>query len=527
MATGQQRRRGAQAPSGQSCLPGTGGAGGGVLTPSRGRRRLQSRGRGCGESCPPASRFSVFPSWGAGPPPPSHCTAWELQVQRWVAALERADLPPRWPAPAAIPWAALPQIPRGPPPFPPFSPQLGAARRPAGTVGGAHRPARPPASRCPEPGSAAAAHGTRPPRLPRAPVPVRAAPPGAPLAPGGPPALPGPRPRVPGPGRPGRVRKVRRVPRGSPAAPRRTDDAPRAVPAGPDARSPPLTAGAAAPRAPSLRADPAPHPGRFGTAREVGTLPPTGLGRAIAPAPPVRPPFPGPPRGRTRTPACGLPPRAAGGGRRGGRGPQRRAARATRPSQPRGPRRPHAARPPGPRTRTPADLPLARRLPLSRPPLVLGLRPRRPRAPPAGGFETHAVLAPPRGETEARRGQGRPLGAGGARPGPQQGEAPTGSPPASSPGCRPFRPLPPGPHALPFDEGRAGVLLALRSPLDPRPHSLTRRPQGCPGLSGPLGGAGLGQCLGAIASPLSVCDPGSAQGSLLLKSVCSSPVSEA
>lgn len=347
----------------------------------------------------------------------------------------------------------------------------------------------------------------------------------------GPLSPPGVRPpspgRVPGPGRPGRVRKVRRVPRGSPAAPRRTDDAPRAVPAGPDARSPPLTAGAAAPRAPSLRADPAPHPGRFGTAREVGALPPTGLGRAIAPAPPVRPPFPGPPRGRTRTPACGLPPRAAGGGRRGGRGPQRRAARATRPSQPRGPRRPHAARPPGPRTRTPADLPLARRLPLSRPPLVLGLRPRRPRAPPAGGFETRAVLAPPRGETEARRGQGRPLGAGGARPGPQQGEAPTGSPPASSPGCRPFRPLPPGPHALPFDEGRAGVLLALRSPLDPRPHSLTRRPQGCPGLSGPLGGAGLGQCLGAIASPLSVCDPGSAQGSLLLKSVCSSPVSEA
>lgn len=73
------------------------------------------------------------------------------------------------------------------------------------------------------------------------------------------------------------------------------------------------------------------------------------------------------------------------------------------PTDPDGPTPPARQRPLYPVPGTPADLPLARRLPLSRLPLRLQLKPRRSRAPPAGSSETHAVPAPPR-----RAGKTRP-----------------------------------------------------------------------------------------------------------------------
>nr|XP_051693070.1 basic proline-rich protein-like [Oryctolagus cuniculus] len=191
-------------------------------------------------------------------------------------------------------------------------------------------------------------------------------------------------------------------------------------------------------------------------------------------------------------------------------GPQRASARRGAPSRPAllasSLRRARAVRDPrGPGPAPHADLRLSRRLPLSRRPLGLRLRPRRSRAPPAGGFETRAASAPPRPAARGHRGQcgtrgDAQAGRGHQGPGPRQSPAAWLSraricpgPPPSRAHPLPFLWPPPRPHprtpSPPRDPRAASAALVIR-----RRQSVLGR------AGGPV--SPLPQCPGARSSSL-------------------------
>lgn len=197
-----------------------------------------------------------------------------------------------WPvAPSLIPWAALRQIPRGLPPFPPFLPQLRAARQTART-GPNHarippvlRPLLGPLS----PAPATTVHGTRPAvRLPFLVAPRRwrcRGPPAPPPECRFPRRLHAPRPRTPPAPKAAPLRPQPSPARGAPkviecpgtgCAPRRTDR-----------RSPPVTCGSGRRLHTPAAGPPLPHPfpsrhpcapsGPVWGGQSVRTRPSTGL----------------------------------------------------------------------------------------------------------------------------------------------------------------------------------------------------------------------------------------------------------
>lgn len=202
-----------------------------------------------------------------------------------------------------------------------------------------------------------------------------------------------------------------RFPEGQGAGPWHPDgltDGPRPSPAGPDACLPTPAAGPPRSRAPSpprrlLRTFRA----SLGRPRGSARGPRLRLGCATAPEPPRTRHCSRRLQARLGPRPCELAlrrraKRVGATGTLSGRGPGRSAPSPLVPQ----PRRLHAARPrpldrvPG----TPADLPLARRLPLSwlRLRLRLRLQPRCSWAPPAGCSETHSVPAPPRSAGKTR-----------------------------------------------------------------------------------------------------------------------------
>lgn len=372
-----------------------------------------------------------------------------------------------------IPWSILSQVPPGLSPFPPFLPPLRAARQPASTSlrraptsarlpdspgspksGSRHHCARdaPALGRLSRHLCSRRAPGVRDAErvltaLPPIPAPPQAAPPTE--APS--------RPRVPGPTRP-RAAPLRpqpqpgaigRFPEGQGAGPRPSDgstDGPRPSPAGPDACLPNRAAGLPRSRAPSPPRLPL-RTFRASSGRPRGSArgPRPGLRCASTPEPPaIAIPVAVARQGSDPGPVNSL----SGGGQRGS---ERWAPRAeedpsgppTRP-RPRPPRQPPAAGPrpldrvPG----TPADLLLARRLPLSGLPLRLrlGLQPRCSWAPPAVCSGTHAVPAPPRCAGRTRPGVRRGGRGGLVEPARKPGDTPSRAwAPACSPRLRWFR----------------------------------------------------------------------------------------
>lgn len=166
--------------------------------------------------------------------------------------------------------------------------------------------------------------------------------------------------------------------------------------------SPTPAAGPPRSRAPSPPRLPCAPSGQLGAASRVRTLSGPGLGCATTPEPPCTRHSSRRRRARLGPQPCELPLRRPVEGRSGGSpkwegtGAVRPLPRPGSPLRPTPPARDPWTRDPGPGRGTPADLPLVRRLPLSRLPLGLRLQPCRSRAPPADGSKAHAVPAPPR-----------------------------------------------------------------------------------------------------------------------------------
>lgn len=209
---------------------------------------------GDGGDLPSSFSFSLHRSLGLrlGLHRPPTVQSGKLRSKAACGGAPNAEISaPRPRGPSLILWAVLRQIPRGPPPFPPFLPQLRAARQTARST--PRRAPTLPDLRTPlgplSPGPATIVPGTLPPRpwfqtpllaapqafgmpsvCPRRSSPRNAVPApgcstcGSPLSPPGVrPALPRAAPLRPRPPPAGRVRKVRREPWGRPVAPRRTD----------------------------------------------------------------------------------------------------------------------------------------------------------------------------------------------------------------------------------------------------------------------------------------------------------------